>query len=223
LDADPRNPEIAELMAYAGMLWPHDPNAGSQAIWTAWAQHLARWDVHHVRIALDALVLSRTRLPELAEIVEMLRADDAESARQQATEEARERLAAARPSFRDPGANLDAWDRGQREWADAAIAELRDFEARRTDAGKRNPEQLAAAEAALRTPGPFAQRCRALLVGEVPAGEGVDEYIAKIADAKSVRRLLHQPEPGAWDPTVHRQSVRDADAPRIQRQLRGVA
>jgi hypothetical protein len=225
VNPDPTGPDIAMLMAVARSTW-REERAGSAAVWANYVRLLHQYDpqlsADEVRYALDCMGLTAQWFPTPAEIIETIRAEREVRMRQADKEAVRLRLAAARPAFRDPAENLAAWDRGQQEWAQAAVDELHEFERRRTDAGKRTPEQLAAEEARLRTPGPFARRCRALLAGEVTPGEGVDEYIAQVAATKDVRRLLGQPEAGAWDPAVDRQAVRAADLPRIERQLLGL-
>jgi hypothetical protein len=225
VNPDPTGPDVAMLMAVARSTW-REERAGSAAVWMNYVRLLHQYDPNlsadEVRYALDCMGLTTQWFPTPAEIIETIRAEREERRRQADKEAARLRLAAARPAFRDQAANLAAWDRGQQEWVQAAVDELHAFELRRTDASKRTPEQLAAEEARLRTPGPFAQRCRALLAGEVTAGEGVDAYIAQIAAAKDVPRLMGQPEEGAWDPAVHRQAVRADDLPRIKRQLLGL-
>jgi hypothetical protein len=66
--------DIFGLLATAQANWPHDPAAGSEAVWTKWRELLGRYSVAEVCAALDAMARTHSRLPPMAELLSELRA-----------------------------------------------------------------------------------------------------------------------------------------------------
>jgi Helix-turn-helix domain len=66
--------DVVAIVAVAQANWPHDASAGSEAVWTSWARKLGPYSFDEVRAALDELVTTHTRLPSLAEILQVLTA-----------------------------------------------------------------------------------------------------------------------------------------------------
>ena len=69
MNTSKRSSDVFALMAVAQANWPHDPVAGSEAVWTKWSDLLRSFPFEEVRAALDSLVRSHPRLPSLAELL----------------------------------------------------------------------------------------------------------------------------------------------------------
>lgn len=68
------NTDVFAILAVAQANWPHDPVAGSEAVWTKWAELLGPFRFDEVRIALDAMARTHPRLPSVAELLAEIRA-----------------------------------------------------------------------------------------------------------------------------------------------------
>jgi hypothetical protein len=74
MNASNTGTDVFAILAVAQANWPHDPAAGSEAVWTKWSDLLAPYGFEEIRAILDALVRTHSRLPPLAELVAALRA-----------------------------------------------------------------------------------------------------------------------------------------------------
>jgi hypothetical protein len=63
------SPDVFAVLAVAQANWPHDPVAGSEAVWMRWSEPLRRFSVEEITAALDALARTRSRVPSLAELL----------------------------------------------------------------------------------------------------------------------------------------------------------
>jgi len=61
--------DVFAVLAVAQANWPHDPVAGSEAVWTKWSEALRRYSVEEITVALDELARTRSRVPSLAELL----------------------------------------------------------------------------------------------------------------------------------------------------------
>jgi hypothetical protein len=75
MNASKTDTDIFAILAVAQANWPHDPVAGSEAVWTKWRELLYSYSFEEVRATLDALVRTHSRLPPLAELLTALRAE----------------------------------------------------------------------------------------------------------------------------------------------------
>jgi hypothetical protein len=75
MNASKTGTDVYALLAVAQANWPHDPAAGSEAVWTKWRELLAMFSFEEIRATLDALVRGHSRLPPLAELLSALRAE----------------------------------------------------------------------------------------------------------------------------------------------------
>jgi hypothetical protein len=73
MNTAPGSTDVVAIVAVARASWPHDPAAGSEAVWVNWAGKLGPYSFDEVRAALDHLLLTHPRLPSLAEIVQLLK------------------------------------------------------------------------------------------------------------------------------------------------------
>jgi hypothetical protein len=66
--------DVFAILAVAQANWPHDPVAGSEAVWKKWRELLGSFRFDEVRTALDAMARTHPRLPPLSELQGELRA-----------------------------------------------------------------------------------------------------------------------------------------------------
>jgi hypothetical protein len=64
--------DVFAILAVAQANWPHDPVAGSEAVWRKWSEQLERYGFEEVATALDSLVRTHPRVPSLAELLREL-------------------------------------------------------------------------------------------------------------------------------------------------------
>jgi hypothetical protein len=72
MNASKTDADVFAILAVAQANWPHDPVAGSEAVWTKWRELLAMYSFEEVRATLDALARTHSRLPPLAELLSAL-------------------------------------------------------------------------------------------------------------------------------------------------------
>ena len=72
MNTDPTSTDVFAILAVAQANWPHDPVAGSEAVWRKWGEPLRRYRFEEVAAALDSLARTHQRVPSLAELLEEL-------------------------------------------------------------------------------------------------------------------------------------------------------
>ena len=58
MNTDPTSTDVFAILAVAQANWPHDPVAGSEAVWRKWGEPLGRYPFEEVAAALDSLALA---------------------------------------------------------------------------------------------------------------------------------------------------------------------
>jgi hypothetical protein len=66
--------DVFAILAVAQANPPHDPVAGSEAVWRKWSEQLGRYCFEEVATALDRLARTHPRVPSLSELLGELRA-----------------------------------------------------------------------------------------------------------------------------------------------------
>jgi hypothetical protein len=99
MNASKTGTDVFAILAVAQANWPHDPVAGSEAVWTKWSDLLAPYRFEEIRAILDALVRTHSRLPPLAELVAALRAGRIAAAAQGAESPTRTPCTSGRRQF----------------------------------------------------------------------------------------------------------------------------
>jgi hypothetical protein len=99
--------DVFAILAVAQANWPHDPIAGSEAVWTKWSELLRSFRFEEVRAALDSIVRTHARFPSLAEILGELKAQRAAGAARSAAEPPGGHVTNSEPR-RYPPVDLDA-------------------------------------------------------------------------------------------------------------------
>lgn len=64
--------DLFAILAVAQANWPHDPVAGSEAVWRKWSGQLVPYSFDEVATALDSLARTHPRVPSLAELLREL-------------------------------------------------------------------------------------------------------------------------------------------------------
>ncbi len=61
--------DVFAVLAVAQANWPHDPVAGSEAVWRKWRGLLGSFSFEEVRAALDSMVRAHRTLPPFSELL----------------------------------------------------------------------------------------------------------------------------------------------------------
>jgi hypothetical protein len=69
MNTSAKSTDVFAILAVAQANWPHDPVAGSEAVWRKWSEQLGRYCFEEVATALDTLVRTHPRVPSLAELL----------------------------------------------------------------------------------------------------------------------------------------------------------
>jgi hypothetical protein len=99
--------DVFAILAVAQANWPHDPVAGSEAVWTKWRELLGPFRFDEVRAVLDSMARTHPRLPPLSELQSEMQARRVSSA-MRAAEESGRRQPMDRGQRRFPPVCLDA-------------------------------------------------------------------------------------------------------------------
>jgi hypothetical protein len=100
------NTDLFAILAVAQANWPHDPIAGSEAVWTKWSELLRSFRFEEIRAALDSMVRTHARFPSLAEILGELKAQRAAGAARSSAEPPGGQVTSTKPG-RYPPVDLD--------------------------------------------------------------------------------------------------------------------
>jgi hypothetical protein len=165
VNTGPGSTDVVAIVAVARASWPHDPAAGSQAVWVNWAGKLGPYSFDEVRAALDHLLLTHPRLPSLAEIVQLLKERRGALAEAERTNVIRLPRRVERTVEDRMQSLVDAAE----EWRQQAREEYVAFARGRHLDDAEVERQLRALE----LDGPYARLARELLARDVAPGEGL--------------------------------------------------
>ena len=174
MNSGPGSTDVVAMVAVAQANWPHDPSAGSEAVWVNWAQKLGPYAFEEVRAALDRLVLTHPRLPSLAQIVDVLKERRGASA----DEERSKVVHLPRHVDRSVGDRLRSMDRAAEERRQEARAEYLAFARRHHIDEAEVQRELGKLE----DDGPYARLACDLVTRGLAPGQGIEAVQASFAD-----------------------------------------
>jgi hypothetical protein len=181
--------EWASITAIAATVWPHErafftePPPGSPAPRDTWYAAVQRFAPQDVMTALERLAERSERFPSLAQLVAATRNAADERERADAIRD-EEQLRLTPPVTKKAAEKLADVERGAAEWKAAAAAEIEMF-CRRVALRGVEPtthRRRLLDELDRVCSGPWSQRARAVIAGEVRPGEGLDEFFAGLSE-----------------------------------------
>jgi hypothetical protein len=107
VNPDTATTDVFAILAVAQANWPHDPVAGSEAVWTKWGQLLGPFRFEELRATLDSLARTFPRLPPFSVLLREVQARRGATAVRAHSPPARSQLTSFSPQG-DPPVSLDS-------------------------------------------------------------------------------------------------------------------